>query len=113
MKKCQAELLFRRRFKTKLPDPRTNPAKERKDAVDAKKVDKLAKERMKKYKDTSMHVKDHDMPVGDLIIAEKKTNKHHSIYDPKPYKVVAVHGTQIKGMRKDRKYKTRDSQKLK
>ena len=43
-----AELLFGRRFNTKLPDLRTNPAKERKDIMEAKKVDKMAKETMKK-----------------------------------------------------------------
>ena len=48
MKKCPAELLFGRRFNTKLPDLRTNPAKERKDIGEAKKEDKLAKERMRK-----------------------------------------------------------------
>jgi hypothetical protein len=113
MKKCPAELLFGRRFKTKLPDLRTNPAKERKDIVEAKKVDKLAKEGMKKYKDASRHVKDHDIEVGDLVIAKRKTTKHDSVYDPKPYRVVTVHGTQIKGMREDGKHKTRDSQKWK
>ena len=35
------------------------------------------------------------------------------IYDSKPYKVVAIYGTQVKGMREDRKYITRDSQKWK
>ena len=35
------------------------------------------------------------------------------IYDSKPYKVVAIYGTQVKGMQEDRKYKTRDSKKWK
>ena len=47
------------------------------------------------------------------MISKRKTIKHDLIYDSKPYKVVAIYGTQVKGMRKDRKYKTRDSQKLK
>ena len=51
MEKSPAELLFGRRFNTRLPDLRTNPARERKDIIEAKKVDKLAKERMKHYKD--------------------------------------------------------------
>ena len=49
----------------------------------------------------------------DLVIAKRKANKHDSIYNPKPYKVVTVHGTQIKGMREDGIHKTRDSQKWK
>ena len=62
-------------------------------------------------KDASRHVKDHDIEVGDLVIAKRRTTKDDSIYDPKPYKVVTVHATQVKGMREDGKHKTRDSQK--
>ena len=113
MRKCRAELLFGRKFVTKLPNMRTNPAKERKDIVEAKKVDKLAKEHMKRDKDASRHVREHSIEVGDLVIAKRKITKHDSAYDPKPYKVVATYGTQIKGMREDGKYKTRDSQKWK
>ena len=51
MKKCLAELLYGRRFNTRLPDLRPNPGKERRDIVEAKNRDRLAKERMKKYKD--------------------------------------------------------------
>ena len=51
--------------------------------------------------------------MGDLVISKRKTTKHDSVYDPKPYKVVAVYGTQIKGMREEGKHKTRDSQKWK
>ena len=43
----------------------------------------------------------------------RKTMKRESTYDPEPYKVVAVHGTQIKAMREDGKHKTRDRQKWK
>ena len=111
VKKCPVELLFGRRFNTKLPDLRTNPAKERKDIKEAKKEDELAKQRMKKYKDGSRHVKEHDIKGGDLVISKRKTTKHNSIYDPMPYKVVAVYGTQVKGMREDGKHKTRDSKK--
>ena len=71
-------------------------------------MNKLAKDRMKKYKDASRHVKDHNIEVGDLVISKRKTTKHDSIYDPKPYKVVAVYGTQVKAMHEDGKYKTRD-----
>ena len=74
-----AELLFGRRFNTQLPDLRTNPAKERKDIKEAKKEGKLAKQRMKKYKDASRHVKDHNIEVGDLVISKRKTTKHNSI----------------------------------
>ena len=81
MRKCPAELLFGRKFVTKLPDLRTNPAKARKDIVEAKEDDKLAKAKMKKYKDASRHVKEHGIEVGDLVITKRKVTKHDSAYD--------------------------------
>ena len=113
MKKSPAELLFGRKFNTRLPDLRANPAREREDIVEAKNVDKLAKERMKRQKDKGRYVREHNIGVGDLVIAKRKATKHESPYDPKPYKVYEVHGTQIKAMREDGKRKTRDSQKWK
>ena len=91
----------------------TNPAKDRKEMVEAKKDDKLAKDKMKKYNDDSRHVRAHGIKVGDLVIVKRKETKHNSAYDPKPYKVVATYGTQIKGMREDGKHKTRDSKRWK
>ena len=96
MRKCPAELLFGRQFVTKLPDLRTNPAKDRKEIVEANKDDKLTKDKMNKYKDDSRHVRAHGIKVG--VIVKRKETKHNSTYDPKPYNVVATYGTQIKGM---------------
>ena len=56
MRKCPAELLFRRKFATKLPDMRINPAKARKDIMEAKEDDRRAKDKIKKYKDTGRPV---------------------------------------------------------
>ena len=113
MRKCPAELLFGRKFVTKLPDMRTNPAKARKDIMEAKEDDRGAKDKMKKYKDAGRPIREHGIKVGDLVISKRKITKHDSAYDPKPYKVVATYSTQIKDMQEDGKYKTRDSQKWK
>ena len=113
MRKCLAELLFGRKFVTKLPDMRTNPAKARKDIMEAKEDNRGAKDKMKKYKDAGRPIREHGIKVGDLVISKRKITKHDSAYDPKPYKVVATYSTQIKDMQEDGKYKTRDSQKWK
>ena len=47
------------------------------------------------------------------VKTREQVTKPGALFDPKPYKVVAVHRTQIKGMREDGKHKTRDSQKWK
>ena len=77
MRKSPAELLFGRKFVTKLPDLRTNPARDRKDIIEAKEEDKVAK-------DDSRDVKEHNIKVVDLVIAKRKLTKHDSVYDPKP-----------------------------
>ena len=113
MRKCLAELLFRRKFVTKLPDMRIKTTKARKDIMEAKEDDRRAKYKMKKYKDTGRPVREHGIVVRDLVISKRKITKHNSAYDPKPYKVVATYSTQIKDLREDGKYKTGDSQKQK
>ena len=109
MKKCPAELLFNRKFVTKLPDLRTNPAKGRRDIVETREADGQAKAKMKEYKDDSREVKEHKIKVGDLVIAKRKVTKHDSVYDPDPYKVIATYSTQIKGERARPKPGTRRS----
>ena len=110
MKKSPAELLFGRKFVTKLPDLTTNPARGRRDIEETREEDRRAKDKMKEYKDDSREVKEHSIKAGDMVIAKRKVTKYDSLYDPKPYKVVATYGTQIKGEREDGKKKTRDSQ---
>jgi hypothetical protein len=107
-----AELLYNRSFRTKLPDLRTDPARGRADIIKAQVKDREEKEKMKMYKDRSRYVKAHDIKLGDLVLKERRSTKQDSPYDPKPYKVTEVIGTQIKGQR-DEEEKTRDSQKWK
>ena len=44
---------------------------------------------MKRYKDAARYVREHDKDRGDLVITKRKTTKHDSASDPKPYKEVA------------------------
>ena len=107
-----AELLFNRNYRTKLPDMRANPAAGRLDIVQAREKDMQNKARMKKYKDAKKHVKQHEIVKGDQVIIERKPTKRKSPYDPDPYEVVEVVGTQIKAKR-GRSILIRDSQKWK
>ena len=112
MKKCPAELLFNRKFNTRLPDLRTNPAKGRKDIKEAREEDRRAKEKMKEYKDQKRGVKEHKIRKGDSVLLKRKTTKHCSPYDPEPYKVTATYNTQVQAER-DGRVKTRDAQRWK
>ena len=46
--------------------------------MEAKEEDKRAKDKMKKYKDASRHVREQGIEVGDLVIAKRKITKHDS-----------------------------------
>ena len=110
--KSPAELLFGRKFRTKLPDMRPNPAEERPDILAAREQDSEAKKAMKTYKDAHCRAKPHTINVHDSVLLKRKTAKHTSAYDPDPYRVTAVYGTQIEAER-DGVIKVRDAQRWK
>ena len=107
-----AELLFGRKFTTRLPDLRRDPAKDREDIRKARENDKAAKDRQKKYKDNKRYVKPHTIKPGDEVLMARDPTKSKTPYDPEPYTVISTHGTQITG-RRGREEKTRDAQKFK
>ena len=107
-----AELLFGRKFSTQLPDLRSNPAKDRADVQEARQNDEQAKKTMKLYKDRKATVKPHEIRIGDMVLLKRKSTKHRSTYDPEPYRVTQIWGTQIKAQR-GREEKTRDAQRWK
>ena len=110
--KPPAEILFGRKYITRLPDMRTDPAQDREDILEALEQDKKAKERQKKYKDQKRYVEEHKIKVGDQVLLERKSTKSNSPYDPDPYTVSQTHGTQISANRRGES-KTRDAQKWK
>ena len=110
--KSPAEILFGRKFITRLPDMRVDQALGRKDIQEALEEDKKAKERQKKYKDQKRYVGEHNIRMGDKVLMERKTTKTNSPYDPNPYTVSQTHGTQITATREGVS-KTRDAQKWK
>ena len=67
---------------------------------------------MKMHEDNNRNVKPHNIRVGDLVLLKRKTTKKDSPYDPDPYLVTSVWGTQIQGERHGKK-KTRDAQRWK
>ena len=66
-----AELLFGRKFTTRLPDLRVDPAKDREDIKKARENDRAAKDRQKKYKDAKRYVKPHTIKPGDDVLMKR------------------------------------------
>ena len=90
-----SELLFHRKVKTVLPDLREDPAKGREDIEAARTEDKKQKETMKRFKDNKKNVVEHKLEVGDRVLIKQKSSKANPPYDPDPYKIVEIHGSQI------------------
>ena len=107
--KSPAELLFGRTFRTRLPDVRQNPAAQREDVIQAREADIQAKTRMRAYKDNKRNVKPHSIRVGDKVMLKRQSTKADSAYNPEPYTVTDVMGTQIRAARGS-EVKTRDAQ---
>ena len=82
--KSPAELLFGRKFRTKLPDLRPNPAKSRADILAARAADTEAKARMKMYKDNKATVQPTAIRQGDRVLLKQKATKLNSVYDQSP-----------------------------
>ncbi|KAF0310212.1 hypothetical protein FJT64_018746 [Amphibalanus amphitrite] len=76
------------------------------------KHDARAKDVQKAYKDTPKNVRPHNIQTGDTVLLQRRSTKTASRYDPEPYKVVQMKGTQITATRGGSTL-TRDSQKFK
>jgi hypothetical protein len=105
--KSPAEALFNRPIKTRLPQI----MKETGDA-DMRKKDGESKAKQKQYKDANKTVRPHDIKVGDAVLLKQRQTKTASRYDPDPFRVTEVKGTQITATR-EHQVRIRDAQKFK
>ncbi|KAF0297432.1 hypothetical protein FJT64_005133 [Amphibalanus amphitrite] len=63
------------------------------------KHDARAKDVQKAYKDTPKNVRPHNIQTGDTVLLQRRSTKTASRYDPEPYEVVQMKGTQITATR--------------
>ena len=85
-----AELLFGRTCHTRLlefQEPAHDPQLWHQDAA--------SKAKQKHYKDHKSNVRPHNITTGGLVLLLQKPTKSHSSYDPDPYTVTDMYGTQI------------------
>ena len=75
-------------------------------------VNKMQKPKQKAYKDSQANVKHHSIQVNDKVPLLQHQSKTKSRYDPVPYKVIKVQGTQITATRGDQ-VRQRDAKKFK
>ena len=101
--KTPAELMIRRQIKTRVP----GLMKSTMDKVDieAKTMDKVAREKRKSRFDSSKHAKTKEVSKGDKVLVKQKKSSINPPFDPRPYTVTEVKGTQVTATRggKERK----------
>ena len=105
--KPPAELLFNRKIRTRLPVYQ-EPAQDNQ----VRQRDAHAKAVQKAYKDAKANVHPHNIHVGDHVLILQRQSKTHSRYDPEPYRVTEIWGSQIKAVRGD-KVRLRDAKMFK
>ena len=95
--KTPAELMMRRQIKTRLPAI-MRPTMDKVD-MEAKATDKLAREKRKIRFDSAKHVKVQEMVAGDRVLIKQKKTSIKPPFDPKPYTITEVKGTQVTARR--------------
>lgn len=105
-----AELLFGRKFRTRLPQLPVPDARE--DLQKAREKEEVEKKKQKAAKDSKSYVKPHSIEMNDEVLLKQRSTKSKPPYDPHPYVVTDINGHQITAER-DGKEITRDAQKWK
>ena len=105
-----AELLFGRKFRTRLPQLPTPAVRD--DITQARTHDYQQKQKQKSQKDKKIYVKPHHVKVSDQVLLKQRSSKSQPPYDPDPYEVTEVTGHQVTAERGDKTI-TRDAQKWK
>ena len=87
-----AELMFKRKLRTKLPDMSKSDVVE----GEIRDRDLLRKDKEKDYFDQRKHAKESDLHVGDtVILRQSKENKLTTAYGAEPYKIVGKFGNSV------------------
>ena len=105
--KSPAEALFGRPIRTRLPQVMKGA-----EDADMREKDSESKANQKRYKDSKKTVRPHSIEVGDAVLLKRKQTKTTSRYDPDPFHVTEVKGTQITASR-EHQVRTRDAQRFK
>jgi len=89
-------LLYGRQSTSRLPGLETTGIHSTQYLEKVREVDFKAKSRMKNYADKRIKSKDRILQTGQLVYFKwKRTSKYQTIFDPSPYRVVAVNGSMI------------------
>ena len=93
-----ASLMMNRDIKTKLPSIRKPLTTAH--HIQAQQKDAAAKTKQKEYADRHRRAKNREYKMGDKVLIHQKTTTTKPPYDPDPYTVTQIKGTQITATRR-------------
>ena len=93
--KSPFELMFGRKMRTKLPEKRE---REEEDGDTRKRHDE-ARLKQKEYVDKKKGTKEKELKVGDKILLQRKKTTTKSPWDPTPYEVEKIKGSEVTARR--------------
>jgi hypothetical protein len=89
---CPAELMFRRKLRTKLPELRENVRLDE----EMRDKDREKKEKMKGYADKRRNAKESNLSEGDkVLLKQQRINKWTTTFESQPYQVIDKHGNSV------------------
>lgn len=82
--------------------PAAPPPSQSQTDVKLRRADDMAKDRMKHYAEMRRHVAPLALTIGDKVLCrQKKDGKLCPVYNPRPYKIIAIKGSMITAKRND------------
>ncbi|CAB4021992.1 Hypothetical predicted protein, partial [Paramuricea clavata] len=89
---CPAELMFRKKLRTKLPELRENVNLDE----EMRDKDREKKEKMKGYAEKRRNAKESNLSEGDkVLLRQQRTNKWTTAFEIQPYQVIDKHGNSV------------------
>ena len=108
--KTPSQLLMNRKLRLKVPS--FIPGPDSADHREAKMMNREAKLKQKSYADKHRRARERKVEVGDSVLIRQKKTTTKPPWNPDPFKVIEVKGTQIMGKRGEER-KTRNVEKFK
>jgi hypothetical protein len=89
---CPAELMFRRKLRTKLPELRENGRLDE----EVRDKDREKKEKMKGYADKRRNAEESNLSEGDeVLVRQQCIYKWTTVFENQPYQVINKHGNSV------------------
>jgi hypothetical protein len=93
---CPAELMFKRKLRTKLPELRVNVRLDEEMSDKDRDKDREKKEKIQSYADEGRKAKERNLSERDkVLLRQQRINKWTTAFISQPYQVIGKHGNSV------------------